>query len=99
MGPQGPEDGFSRAGIEAPVRPTTHQGQQGIRKVTDHLNPAPEEEVAGEYGLSHDGDPEVDVIEEGDLMEDENAQARPRVLKAPRAPTQKEIHEHGVTYA
>ena len=35
--------------------------------MTDHLNPAPEEEVAGEDGLSHDGDPEVEVIEEGDI--------------------------------
>ena len=38
--------------------------------MTDHLNPAPEEEVAGEDGLSHDGDPEVEVIEEGDISDD-----------------------------
>ena len=74
----------------------------------DHLNLAPEEEVAGGNGLGHDGEPEVEVIEEGDISEDEVAQGRPRVLKAPKAPTQKEIDEHmathlptrrGVTYA
>ena len=54
-----------------PVRPTTHPGQQGSPKVIDHLNPAPEEEVAGEDGLSQDGDPEVEVIEEGDSSDAE----------------------------
>ena len=98
MGSKGPEDGFSRAGIRAPVRPTTYQGQQGTHEVTDHLNPAPEEEVAGGNGLSHDGDPEVEVIEEGDTSEAEDAQARRRFLKAPRAPTQKEIDEHMATH-
>ena len=48
--------------------------------------------------MSHDGDPEVEVIEEGDIEEDEIAQARPRVLKALRAPTQKEIDEHMATH-
>ena len=72
--------------MRAPVRPTTRQGQQGTLKVTDHLNPAHEEVVAGEDGLSHDGDPEVEVIEEGDSEEDEVVHARPKVLKAPRAP-------------
>ena len=41
-----------------PVRPTTHPGQQGSPKVIDHLNPAPEEEVAGDDGLGQDGEPE-----------------------------------------
>ena len=50
----------------------------------DHLNPAPEEEVAGEDGLGQDGDPEVEVIEEGDSSDAEAAGARPRVLKTPR---------------
>ena len=49
--------------MRTPVRPTTRQGQQGTNEVIDHLNPAPEEEVAGVDGLSHDGDPEVEVIE------------------------------------
>ena len=98
MGPQGSEDGFSRAGIGAPVRPTTHQGQQGTQEVTDHLNPAPEEEAAGEDGLSQDGDPEVEVIEEGDISEDEVASEGPKVLKSPKAPTQKEIDEHMATH-
>ena len=69
--------------MRAPVRRTTRQEQQGTLKVTDHLNPAPEE-VAGEDGLSHDSDPEVEVIEEGDLIEDQNAQARPRILILPQ---------------
>ena len=64
----------------------------------DHLNPAPEEEVAGKDGLSQDGEPEVEVIEEGDSSDAEAAGARPRVLKAPRAPTQKEIDEHMATH-
>ena len=59
-----------------PVRPTTHQGQQGTQEVTDHLNPAPEEEVAGGNGLSHDGGSEVEVIEEGHPVEEAEAGAR-----------------------
>ena len=69
--------------MRAPVRPTTQPGQQGSPKVIDHLNPAPEEEVAGKDGLSQDGEPEVEVIEEGDSSDAEVAGARPRVLKAP----------------
>ena len=84
--------------MKTPVRPTTHQGQQGSPKVIDHLNPAPEEEVAGDDGLGHDGDPEVEVIEEGDSTDAEDEGARPRVLKAPKAPTQKEIDEHMATH-
>ena len=84
--------------MREPVRPTTRQGQQGTLKVTNHLNPAHEEERAGESGLSHDGDPEVEVIEEGDSEEEEAVQARPRVLKAPKAPTQREIDEHMATH-
>ena len=84
--------------MREPVRPTTRQGQQGTLKVTNHLNPAHEEERAGENGLSHDGDPEVEVIEEVDSEEEEVVQARPRVLKAPRAPTQREIDEHMATH-
>ena len=76
--------------------------------MTDHLNPAPEEEVAGEDGLSHDGEPEVEVIEEGDISEAEDAQARPRVLKAPELLPKRRLTsiwprtcptQHGVTYA
>ena len=67
--------------MREPVRPTTRQGQQGTLRVTNHLNPAHEEERAGGNGLSHDGDPEVEVIEEGDVEEEEVVQARPRVLK------------------
>ena len=49
----------------------------------DHLHPAQEEEVAGKDGLGQDGEPEVEVIEEGDSSDAEAAGARPRVLKAP----------------
>ena len=66
--------------------------------MVDHLNPAPEVEVAGEDGLGHDGEPEVEVVEEGDISEAEDARARPRVLKAPKAPTQEEIEEHMATH-
>ena len=72
--------------------------------MTDHLNPAPEEEVAGSDGLSHYGDPEVEVIEEAEVevLEEENpSDGRgdgPRVLRAPRAPTQKEIDAHMATH-
>ena len=48
--------------------------------------------------MSHDGDPEVEVIEEGDLEEEEIVQAGPKVLRAPRAPTQREINEHMATH-
>ena len=65
----------------------------------DHLNPAPEEEVAGGDGLSHDGDPEVEVIEEGDISDDEICPPKgPKILKSPKAPTQKEIDEHMATH-
>ena len=86
------------AGLSATVRPTTHLSQQGIEHVVDHLNPASEEEVAGGDGLSHHGDPEGEVIEDDgpkvEVLEEEHprdgAGAGPRVLKAPRAPTQME---------
>ena len=60
--------------MSATVRPTTRLSQQGVKQVTDHLNPAPEEEVAGSDGLSHYGDPEVEVIEEAEVevLEEEN---------------------------
>ena len=48
--------------------------------------------------MSHDGDPEVEVIEEGDISDDEDAREGPRVLKAPKAPTQKEIDEQMATH-
>ena len=36
--------------------------------------------------MGHDGEPEVEVIEESDISEAEDAEVRPRVLRAPRAP-------------
>ena len=50
-----------------PVRPTALKEQQGNTEDFDRLNPAPEHEVAGEDGLSHHGEPEVEVIEDGEL--------------------------------
>ena len=46
--------------------------------MADHLNLAPEEEVAGGDGLGHDGELEVEVIEVGDISEAEDAEVRPR---------------------
>ena len=62
--------------------------------------------VAGRDGLSHHGDPEMEVIEddgpEVEVLEEEHprdgAGAGPRVLKAPRAPTQMEIDAHMATH-
>ena len=104
MGSAGSGCAFYGAGVSATVRPTTRLSQQGVKQVTDHLNPAPEEEVAGSDGLSHYGDPEVEVIEEAEVevLEEENpSDGRgdgPRVLRAPRAPTQKEIDAHMATH-
>ena len=97
---------FSRAGLGDSVRPTPHLSQQGTSRIIDHLNPASEEEVAGDDGLSHHGDPEVEgvdddepeveVLEEG-RPEDGRGEG-PRTLKAPRAPTQREIDAHMATH-
>ena len=54
---------FSRAGLKESVRPTPHLSQQGKSRSVDHLNPATEEEVAGEDGLSHHGDPEAKEVD------------------------------------
>ena len=51
----------------------------------DHLNPAPEEEVAGEDGLSQDGDPEVEVIEEGDSSDAEENGGKTLGLEGPQS--------------
>ena len=51
---------FSRAGLGDSVRPTLHLSQLRNSRIIDHLNPASEEEAAGDDGLSHHGDPEVD---------------------------------------
>ena len=104
MGSAGSGCAFYGAGVSATVRPTTRLSQQGVKQVTDHLNPAPEEEVAGGDGLSHYGDPEVEVIEEAEVevLEEENPNCGkgdgPKVLKAPRAPTQREIDAHMATH-
>ena len=87
-----------------PVRPTALKEQQGNIEDFDRLNPAPEHEVAGEDGLSHHGEPEVEVIEEGEVevVEEppphEDHRRGPRLVRAPRAPTQKEIDAHMATH-
>ena len=49
-------------------------------KTMDHLNHAPEEEVAGGDGLNHYGDPEVEVIvdeePEVEVLEEEDPKGR-----------------------
>ena len=66
----------------------------GMLRDDGHLNPAGEEEVAGEGDLGHYGDPgdeeEVIVVEEPD--------APARVVRAPRMPTQAEIDAHMATH-
>ena len=54
-----------------PVRPATLKDQQGKNEDFDCLNPAPEGEVAGNDGLGHHGEPEVEVLEvvEVEVME------------------------------
>ena len=56
--------GFSRAGLRDFIRPTPHLSQQGTSRIIDHLNPASEEEIAGDDGLSHHGDPEVEGVDD-----------------------------------
>ena len=90
--------------MNVPVRPAALKEQQGKNEDFDCLNPAPEGEVAGDDGLGHHGEPEVEVIEEAEVevLEEENpGDGRgdgPRVLRAPRAPTQKEIDAHMATH-
>ena len=61
-----------------------------------HLNPAGEEDAAGDGDLSHHGDPDDEVI----VLEGphEPEVGGPRVVKAPRVPTQKEIEAHEATH-
>ena len=64
MGTTESEHALSGAGLNVPVRPTALKEQQGQIEDFDRLNPAPECEVAGDDGLSHHGEPEVEVVEE-----------------------------------
>ena len=74
-----------------PVKPVSQTKQQGNDKAFDRLNPAPEHEVAGGDGLSHHGEPEVEVIEEAEdeveVIEEESPRegerAGPRVFQGP----------------
>ena len=63
----------------------------------EHLNPA-QEKVGGDDGLSHHGDPEEEEVIVLEEPEEEVPNAKPRVLRAPRMPTQKEIDEHAATH-
>ena len=106
MGSQEPRDVFSGAGLRTSVRPASQTKQQGSEEAFDRLNPAPEHEGAGEDGLGHNGEPEVEVIEEAadevEIVREErprgDERGGPRVVKAPRPPTQKEIDEHMATH-
>ena len=55
---------FSRAGLGDSVIPTPHLSPQGNSRIIDHLNLASAEEVAGDDGLSHHGDPEVEGVDD-----------------------------------
>ena len=100
---------FSRADMRDVVRPhpvgaqekcpekRAGEKQDEQEEEMEHLNLA-QEKVGGEYGLSHYGYPqeeEVTVLEE---PEEEVPNAKPRVLRAPRMPTQKEVHQHAATH-
>ena len=65
--------------------------------MADHLNPAPEERAAGDDGLSHYGEPEVEVIEEAPSSTASDSK-KPRVPRAPRAPTKAEREAHMATH-
>ena len=52
--------------MSVPVRPAALKEQQGKNEDFDCLNPAPEGEVAGNDGLGHHGEPEVEVVEEAE---------------------------------
>ena len=83
MGAQEPDGPFSRAGLGTVVRPTPNPNTLAAG---DHLELRPME-VAD--GLSHHGEPaeeEVIVVEEPERPE----RGEPRVVRAPRVPTQKE---------
>ena len=85
------------AGLGAAVRPTSDPVQQETREVAGHLSPVAEAEVAGGQGLSHSGEPEEEeVIVVGEPKEE--AVVTPRVVRLPRAPTQKEVDAHAATH-
>ena len=90
--------------MNMPVRPAALEEQQGNVEDFDLLNPAPEGEVAGENGLGHHGEPEVEVVEEDEVEVVEEPPPQdacgrgPRLVRAPRAPTQKEIDAHMATH-
>ena len=107
MGSQGPEDEFSGAGQGTAVRPLTEpitladkerEGPDAHRVgchsagSDDHLAIRP---LEVDNGLSHSGEPEEDVIV---LEEPKREESGPRVVRAPRVPTQKEIEAHEVAH-
>ena len=104
MGPTESKRAFSGAGLNEPVRPVARKEQQGNVEDFDRLNPAPECEVAGNDGLSHHGEPEAEVIEEDEVevLEEPFPQGTcgkgPKLLRAPRALTQKEVDAHMATH-
>ena len=92
MGAQEPEESFSGAGLGTVVRPTPNPKTLAAN---DHLELRP---VQAADGLSHHGDPaeeeEVIVVEEPERPE----RGDPRVVRAPRVPTQRERRPRGDTH-
>ena len=91
MGAQESGSPFSRAGLRAVVRPTPSPNKLAAG---DHLKLRP---VEVGNGLSHHGDPaeeEVIVVEEPEELREEG----PRVMRAPRVPTPKEVEAHEATH-
>ena len=95
MGPTESASAFSGAGLNVPVRPIALKEQQGKMEDFDRLNPAPECEVAGNDGLSHHGEPEVEVVAEDEvevleepIPHEPHAQG-PRLVRAPELPLER----------
>ena len=91
MGAQEPEGAFSRAGLSAVVRPTP---RLSTLAVNGHLKLRT---VEVENGLGNHGEPaeeEVIVVEEPEESKEEG----PRVMRAPRVPTPREVEAHEATH-
>ena len=91
MGAQEPKEPFSRAGLGTVVRPPPNPSTLAA---DDHLKLRP---VQAADGLSHHGDPAeeaVIVVEEPE----ESKEKGPKVMRAPRVPTPKEVEAHEATH-
>ena len=103
MGTSGTDGAFSGAGLKPVVRPSPKYTPAPIEAVKTSGGGSMEEPctlAANDHhdnGLGHHGDPddeEVIVLEEPERPDD----GGPRVVRVPRAPTQKEIDAHEATH-